>query len=297
MPNKCFSLVRGRSMRVTRLDGCGEVVLGPDSSVVSDGFITVGLTAQTDEGTTISVTNAAGDICILDEPCPKFTGYEVGIEFCGVNPALYEILTGQQPVLDGSATPTAIGFRMNTGVDACDSGFALEVWSQVPTAVCEPGAGVNYGYFLIPFVRGGIIGDFTIGNDAVNFTLSGAKSKDGSAWGVGPYDVVKDDTNIDAPLLDAIDPKDHLHVQLTTVPPPEPDCDYVEVGTAATGATAGSPGSFTPANSYGPEDLAALQASAVTASPATAWTSGQYVTLGDGSLASWSGTAWEAGAA
>jgi hypothetical protein len=107
----------------------------------------------------------------------------------------------------------------------------LEVWSQVPTAVCEPGAGVNYGYFLVPFVKGGVISDFTIGNDAINFTLSGARSKDGSNWGVGPYDVVMDGAvpPVESPLLEAIDPKDHLHMQLTTVPPPEPVCDYVEV--------------------------------------------------------------------
>jgi hypothetical protein len=229
--NKCFSLVRGRSMRVTRLDGCGTVVPGTDASVVSDGFITVSLTAQTDEGTTISVTNAAGDICILDEPCPKFTGYEISVEFCSVNPALYEIMTGQMPVFDAAAAPgpNAVGFRMNSGIDACDSGFALEVWSQVPTAICEPGSGVNYGYFLVPFVKGGVISDFTIGNDAVNFTLSGAKSKDGSNWDVGPYDVVKDSLDAASPLLVPIDSKDHLHMQLTTVPPPDPECDYVEV--------------------------------------------------------------------
>lgn len=231
MANKCFSLVRGRVMRVTRLDGCGAVVEGPEASVVSDGFITVGLTAQTDEGTTISVTNAAGDICILDEPCPKFTGYDVQVEFCGVNPGLIEIMTGQSGVGDGAATPNMVGFRMNSGIDACDSGFALEVWSQVPTAVCEPGSGVNYGYFLIPFLKGGVIGDFTIGNDAVNFTLTGAKSKDGSGWDVGPYDVVKDATDADSPLLVAIDPKDHLHMQLTTVEPPEPSCDFIAVDT------------------------------------------------------------------
>lgn len=233
MANKCFSLVRGRVMRVTRLDGCGEVVEGDTASVVSDGFITVGLTAQTDEGTTISVTNAAGDICILDEPCPKFTGYDIQVEFCGVNPALIEIMTGQTPVGDGAAAPgpNTVGFRMNTGIDACDSGFALEVWSQVPAGACDVAGGTNYGYFLIPFVKGGIIGDFTVGNDAVNFTLTGAKSKDGSAWGVGPYDVVKDGTGTtDGPLLVAIDDQDHLHMQLTSVPPPEADCDYVPVG-------------------------------------------------------------------
>src|SRR6478609_7307881 len=137
MANNCFSLVRGRSMRVTRLDGCGNVVPGEDSSIVSDGFITVGLTAQTDEGTTISVTNAAGAICILDEPCPTFLGYDVAIEFCGVNPALFNLLTCQDTV--SNAAGDMVGFRVNSGVNACDCGFALEVWSNVPAAACEPG--------------------------------------------------------------------------------------------------------------------------------------------------------------
>jgi hypothetical protein len=292
--NKCFSLIRGRAMRVTRLDGCGAVVPGADSSVVSDGFITVGLTANTDEGTTISVTNAAGKICILDEPCPVFTGYDVTVEFCGVSPALIQLMTGQQPVADEDGN--SVGFRMNSGIDACKSGFALEVWSNVPTAVCEPGAGETYGYFLVPFLRGGVLGDFTIGNDAVNFTLSGAGSRDGSAWGTGPYDVVSGSTG-PAPLLDPIDSKDHLHIQLTTVPPPDPDCNPLAVGEAADGATAGTPGDWTPANTYGPETLTDLQASGVTASPNTAWTTGQYVTLGDGSQAHWTGTAWAEGTA
>jgi hypothetical protein len=231
MANKCFSLVRGRVMRVTRLDGCGNVIDGADSSIVSDGFITIGLTANIDEGTEISVTNAAGKVCILDSPCPVFTGYDISVEFCGVNPGLIDIMTGQTSVGDGATpTPNTVGFRMNSGVNACDVGFALEVWSQVPTAVCEVGSGTNYGYFLIPFVKGGVIGDFTIGNDAVNFTLSGANSKDGSAWGTGPYDVVMDAAGlVEGPLLVPIDPKDHLHMQLTTVAPPDPDCDYVAV--------------------------------------------------------------------
>jgi len=65
---------------------------------------------------------------------------------------------------------------------------------------------------------------------------------------------------------------------------------------AATGATGvTSPGTFTPAGAMAPANLAAM--SGVTASPATAWTTGQYVKLGDGSTAHWSGTAWVAGVA
>jgi hypothetical protein len=66
--------------------------------------------------------------------------------------------------------------------------------------------------------------------------------------------------------------------------------------TASTGATAGSPGSFTPAGSTPPANAAA--ATAVTASPATAWTTGQYVqgsTAGSLGEMYWNGTAWTVG--
>ncbi|MFE2104308.1 hypothetical protein ACFXAF_00280 [Kitasatospora sp. NPDC059463] len=63
----------------------------------------------------------------------------------------------------------------------------------------------------------------------------------------------------------------------------------------ATGATAGTPGTFTPPGAVTPANLAAL--ANVSASPATAWTGGKFVALGDGSSAYWAGTAWTAGKA
>lgn len=293
---KCFALVRGRAMRVTKLDGCGAVVLGPDSEVSSEGFISVAFTANTDEGTAISVTNAAGKVCISDTPAPKFTGYGIEVQFCGVNPDLIAMMTGQSKVLDGD--DLAVGFRMNSGVDAADSGFAIELWSSVPAAVCEEGATDTYGYLLVPFVQGGVLGDFSIENDAVNFTLTGAQSKDGSAWGVGPYDVVLDGDAEASPLLVAIDTKDHLHMQLTAVAPPDTeDCGTGPVGVPATLITAGIPATLTPANSYPPATLATLISEAPTKTPTTAWTTGQRVVLRDGSSAHWNSTTWIAGPA
>lgn len=63
----------------------------------------------------------------------------------------------------------------------------------------------------------------------------------------------------------------------------------------STGATAGTPGAFTPAGSYTPYAFADL--TGVTASPGTAWTTGQRVVLGNGSNAYWNGTAWAVGTA
>jgi hypothetical protein len=60
----------------------------------------------------------------------------------------------------------------------------------------------------------------------------------------------------------------------------------------ATGATAGIPGTWTPAGSRPPAGTA-MQG--VTATPATTWTTGQHVVCSDGAHRWWSGTAWAAG--
>jgi hypothetical protein len=79
--------------------------------------------------------------------------------------------------------------------------------------------------------------------------------------------------------------------------------DYVAPGdetTPATGAAAGTPGTWTPAGADPPADVAALQASSITASPATPWTTGQYVqtaTAGAAGQACWTGSGWVGGAA
>lgn len=64
--------------------------------------------------------------------------------------------------------------------------------------------------------------------------------------------------------------------------------------TAPTGVTPGTPGSFTPAEATAPATLTALQALGALGET-TAWTTGQYVVLGDASHAHWNGTAWAAG--
>jgi Lambda phage tail tube protein, TTP len=72
--------------------------------------------------------------------------------------------------------------------------------------------------------------------------------------------------------------------------------DFTGVGApAATGATAGSPGTYTPSGAALPANLAAM--TGITATPATAWTSGQFVYMADGNKAHWSATAWVAGEA
>lgn len=64
---------------------------------------------------------------------------------------------------------------------------------------------------------------------------------------------------------------------------------------AATGVTAGTPGSFTPAGAM-PANITELRARIPTPTPSTAWTTGQYVVIGTGN-AYWNGTDWAMGIA
>lgn len=289
MQSQGFSLVRGRAMRVTALNGCGAPVLGPDSVVSTEGFISVGLTANVEAGETISVTNAAGKVCILDQPAPKFTGYTITVSFCGVDPELFRLMTGQ-PVVMNAAGDTAVGIGVDSSVNLDATGFAMEMWSGVPVAACDASGSVSYGYMLIPFVKGGTLGDLTVENGAINFTLSGAASHDGNQWGVGPYNVVRNATGVAGPLNKIIPTTRHLHTEVTTVAPPAVGVGSSALGVPATGATAGTPGTFTPTNSYAPATLATV--GSLTASPTTSWTTGQYVLLRDGTRVRWTGTAW-----
>lgn len=228
--SRCFTPVRGKAMRVTELDGCGAPILGDNTSVVSKGFVTISVTANVEDGEEINVTNAAGERCVYEPACPTLLGFEVEIEFCRVDPALFAILTGQEPIIDPD-TGDIIGFKVCTTKSACDSGFALEVWTGSPGTKCDPSqvGGQAGGYILFPFLQGGTFGDFTIENAEITFTVQGAATKDGSAWGTGPHPVEYDpETASYGPLRStSVTDCDHLVVTQTTTPPPTAYCGPV----------------------------------------------------------------------
>lgn len=303
MTSRCFPLVGGRVMRATKLDPCLRPLYGECAQVVSEGFVSIATSANIDDGEEISVTNANGKKCVSQPAKPSLDSYTHVITFCDVEPDLYALITGNEVVYDWNGD--VVGFRVDTDVDPMEHPFALEVWSNVPGVACsEEGEGVS-GYMLHPALQGGLLGDYTIENAAVSFQIQGCTTLTGSAWDVGPYDVVAiDDTGTAGPLLTPIGATQPLHVQLTEIAPPEPgvDCGCLPLdapGTPSTGATAGTPGTFTPSGSDRPDTFDDLVNAAppITAAPATVWSSGQYVTLADGTHVYWDGTAWQEGEA
>lgn len=224
MPTKCLSLVRGRRIRLTRLDGCGRPVYGDASSVVSKGFISVAFTANTTESEEINITNAAGETCVFEPAETALTGYALEVQFCEVDPDLFSLVTGQGVVLDAFGNST--GFDIDTAVTLDSSGFALELWmgSAAGDACSTEGAQGSFGYLLLPFLRGGIVGDFTVENGSVTFTITGANTRDGNTWGVGPYSDIQIQEGVPGPMISPVSSTTALRLILTDVEPPEAAC-------------------------------------------------------------------------
>lgn len=217
-----FSPVRGRIMRVTRLDNCGRPIYGADSQVTSKGFVTVAASANNEVGSAIQSQNANGDYIVNEPGQTTFGGYGLEAVFNQVDPHLFAIATGQL-VIEDPATGDAIGFTADSDVSPDDAAFALEVWTGVPAVECsDEGQGV-YGYVLFPFIKGAVFGDFTIENNAINFTLSSGSTRNGSAWGAGPYKVMMNAVAAPSRLLGnaIVTAFSHLRVLLVEVAPPE----------------------------------------------------------------------------
>lgn len=215
MATKQFTPMLGKRIRVTELDECGA--FGESSRfIATSGFITLSLTAEVEDGTEIIVRKADGSLCINEKQNDSFKYLGLEIQFCGVNPSLLAMVSNAEEYMDYDGD--VAGFTLSEG--EITTRFALEMWSGLSGQACSDGA-ESSGYMLLPHVAGGVVGDIEItGEDAVNFSVTSAITKGGNSWGVGPYDVMVDETEEPAPLPTALDPYDHFLMVMTTLAPP-----------------------------------------------------------------------------
>lgn len=226
MANVCNPYSRVRALRITRLDACGIPVEGPDSSIVTKGFVQAVVTPVYQDAEEIQVLNANGEACIDDQADPSLRWITHALTLCNINPLAVSVMTGD-PVVFDDATPTAnsVGFRIDQSVTGSAS-FAIEMWSGVPGQACGVGGSEQFGYWLLPFLVQAQFGEMTFGNAGLTIDIT-ARTSSGSGWGVGPYsDVRRDATSGDLEaLLTPISPTQHLHFEATTAPVPVASCE------------------------------------------------------------------------
>lgn len=214
------TFIRGRVARVTRTDNCGRPVLGEYSQAVSAGIITTTLTPNTTETPEISINNFAGQRCIYEPSVPQLTGYAMEVNFCNVDFEMFEIITKQTLVFDLNGK--VVGLEVDTQIALDEEGFALETWtgSQGSNVCDDPNAQGQFGYFLLPLLKGGIVGDITVADAEITFTITGASTREGNGWGHGPYPVELNGDGDPDVLYQAVSPTAALRIMVTTVAPP-----------------------------------------------------------------------------
>lgn len=222
METRCFTPVLGKRIRMVSLDSCGAVPASgaPDSMVSTDGFISVTLSAEVEDGTEIITKKADGSMCVNEMTASSFKRFTVEIEFCGVDPGTLAIGTNAE--IYENYESIAAGIVVPEGT--INKKFSLEIWTGLSGEACAPGVEEASGYMLLPFVQAGVIGDITVdGENAVTFSMTGAYTKGGNGWGVGPFNTMAD-TGSAAPLPTPLDPLDHLLLVATDIAPPAAAC-------------------------------------------------------------------------
>lgn len=225
MANKCFIPILGKRIRVTALDNCGNVpeAGGEDvAQVTTDGFISVSLSAETEDGTEIIQKKADGSLCVNEMGDPSFKRFTVEIEFCGVNPELLSLVTNADVYENEEGDSAGIVIPEGT----ISKRFALELWTGLSGQACEDGVEEASGYIILPFLGAGVLGDVEVAEGAaVTFSLTGAFTRGSNNWGVGPYGVVGDGAGAATVLPTPLDSKDHLLLMETGIAPPPSACE------------------------------------------------------------------------
>jgi hypothetical protein len=208
MATKILKSIKGKVVRLTRLDSCGNVAIGSCSTLVSECFVSATLSPEIEAGEDYLQKSAYGDLCISDRDPDQIRWYNVTIEFAEINPDALDIVGGTTPIINsGDTIGTWIGQTTN------EDSFALEIWTKRTGVDCATGSNQEWGYFVLPYVRNGRVeGDITIENGVLTMSVMGMAFPAPANWGLGPYTA--------NPIPVAMPGGELLGIAVTTTQPP-----------------------------------------------------------------------------
>ena len=291
------SSILGTWMRVTPLDIAGNIDTAKPV-LNSKGFITATFSPQFEDGDEITEKAADGSVCVSFKVDDSFTRVDFSLSLCDVDPEVTALLAGGNVILDDDGA--VIGYTSPVAGSLVGNPVAVEVWSQAVIAG-KPASDNPYWHWVFPYIKVRYEGDRELGNSrlANEFTGQGVGNSALVGLGLNPGNAGDDYVTYREALINPFS-----YVRTTGQPDSQPLLsgswpDVVGNITpyeAPTGVTPGIPGSFTPGTATIPYDLGDLQALGALGE-STAWTTGQYVELGDTTNAYWDGAAWVSGEA
>ena len=223
MTTQCFTPIFGKRIRVSQMDSlCRAATGGACAEIVTDGFISLSLSSEVETGAEVITKKASGALCVNVKAPDAFKRFTLEMEFCGVDPDLLSFMTNMASYGDGLGN--VIGATVYEGV--VTNKFGLELWTGIAsTAPTGLGWVEASGYVVLPCVNAGVLGNVTIdGENAVSFSMTGAYTVSGNAWGFGVHKVWNNAAGTAVVLPEAILPTEPMLITQTGVAPPPSAC-------------------------------------------------------------------------
>jgi hypothetical protein len=175
----CPKSIKGLAIRVTRTDVCGdpEPIAQAQSRIQTNGFVSLTLTPNIEDGEEVTVKNADGSFCIVDEDPDLLRGFDLEMLLCGVPTPLLEMLLGASVLNDGAdIVGGVLPSKASQSTQANTTAKQLEVWSRNKEGdSCSAGTTTRpYVQWLLPLTRNWNLGgslEFAVG--ALEVTVAG----------------------------------------------------------------------------------------------------------------------------
>lgn len=282
MATKKLKSIKGRRMRITRVDDCGVPVVGAGSQIVTGGFVKVTWSAEYEKGQEYISKNAWGELEINEMDADVLKWMPVKIEFVEVDPDVADIIGGATPVVFSGDT---IG--VTWGKASIATPFALEIWTKkAGSDNCTAGNVQEWGYFVAPFVKNGKLdGDMVIENGPLTFSLAAQAYGATDDWAFGPYG--------DRPFRVTFPVDEMLGTVVTSIQPPALTAGAIRLPNIAH-VIAGDVFPTNPSVTAQDATNAGNLVSYGYVTTGAAWATGEFFTIGTFKF-NWSGTVWAAG--
>lgn len=218
MAEFCASAIKGTTMRLVKVDTCGNPVTGAESAEVStDGFISIAPSPQYEEGEVYQQRTANGAFCINEKGEPELSRVSLNIQMCALDPDAFVIITGERLLTTNSVTGSGVAF----GEGLVTARFSLEVWQKVTgRGRCDASGQQRYVYWAFPNVGHAMVQDWTVENGPLTMAFVAETEAAGILWGTGPGSA---GPWIEEPVEDT----EHYLFNITTTPPPTASCGAV----------------------------------------------------------------------
>jgi hypothetical protein len=295
------SSVQGTYLRATRLQTSGAIQY-PYPVLTTKGFISASFSPVFEDGDEINEKAADGSVCVSWKADDTFTRLDFNLSLCTPDPETAAMLAGGSVVKD--ATGNIVGYSSLPVQGISNVPVALEVWS-IANIGGKPATDTPYWHWVFPYVKLRYEGDREFSNGLLGWEFSGQALGNASLTVSG----LTSDTSGDYVTYREALINPFTYVRTASQPTTAPLFSSAYPATGAditpyvlpTGITpAGAPngGTFIPVGATLPASFTSLQALGALGQT-TAWTSGQFVRLGDMTEAYWAGAGpgWTVGRA